>query len=234
MILDEMKNEAGKNYIKAREDYIYLLGIFREHMEMRNYSLLLRVLYPELSPNKQLTSSLANLDKPETQDDAEKQIKEASKAIEKFISESRKFAGTQVSMPSHHDMPVKLLSVVKSALDDSKTHVEKYGKNLTMLNSQVTCRRNRIAAALAYLTRCAYQDFRGLDGELRQFRGDINRTIYYNDVLKGKKEISKEDRGRLEKYSNSEMRRLKIVNALLGRDSDRAVSLLENRADTPS
>jgi len=142
----------------------------------------------------------------------------------------------------HEDLPEGLLEDAKRALDESKESVRKYGDDPNVTNAEKACRKNRKAIALAYLVRCAYQHFNSLDDKLRQFRGDINRTIYYNDLLRKnnadalkddrilgniKKELEK-DNELLEKYTNSERRRLEIVDAILDKDNRKAESLLRN------
>lgn len=245
ILLVELQHEAGEDYIEASKDYVYLLPRFRGHMEERSCSLLLRLLYPELSPAKQLKSALADLSEPVAkQGQAQKKINEATEAMRQFVYKSQKFAGTQVSMFELHDVPEELLKDAKSALDDARKYVEIYGKKQTVPNSQEACRKNRIATALAYLIRCVFQDFNTLDDELKQFRGDINRTIYYNNLLVKnnedllasdqlpdvrKKKLEK-DIGLLGKYTNSEIRRLVIVNALLDRDSHKAENFVLNSA----
>lgn len=213
IILVEMQNESGDNYIEAKKDYAYLLLKFRGPMEERSCSFLLRLLYPELSPRKQLTSALDILIKSKD-DQAKDDINEATEAMRQFVYKSQKFAGTQVSMSELHDLPEGLLNDAKSALYDSRECVEIYGNNPTVPNSQEACRKNRTATALAYLIRCVFQDFNTLDDELKQFRGDINRTIYYNNLLvKNNEDLLandplpnvrkqlEEDNGLLEKYT---------------------------------
>ena len=244
MLLVEMQHEAGLDYIEAKKDYEYLLVKFREYMEERNCSLLLRVLYPELSPRKQLTLALAELSEPiDGQEQAQEKINEATETIRQFVSKSQEFAGTKVSISELHDCPDELLNEAKSALDDSRKYVEIFGNNPNIPNSQETCRKNRVAIALAYLIRCVLQDFDSLDDELRQFRGDINRTIYYNKILMKnnadllaseqlpdvrKKELEKEN-ALLEKYTANGHRRLVIVNALLDKDIHITEDFLRNK-----
>jgi hypothetical protein len=240
-----MQHEAGEDYIEAKKDYEYLLGIFHEYMEERNYSLLLRLLYPELSPRKQLTSVLADLKKSVIeQAQAQEKIIEAAEGIRQFVSKSQKFVGTKVTISEHGHCPELLLNEAKSALDNSRKYVEIFGNDLNISNSQEACRKNRKAIALVYLIRCVFQDVSSLDDKLRQFRGDINRTIYYNNLLMKsntdllandplpdvRKELEK-DIGLLVKYTNSEFRRLEIVDALLDKDSHKAEGFLRDRTD---
>jgi hypothetical protein len=230
MLVVETK-ELGYDFIGAKNDHAYILQKYLGHMKKRNFSLLLRVLYPELSPRKQLTSALADLnlkEKVTKQGQAENEIKKAAETVRQFVSKSQKFSDIQILILEHEDLPEELLNDAKSALDNSREYVEIYGNNLTMPNAQEACRKNRTAITLAYLVRCAYQDFSSLEDELKQFRGDINRTIYYNDVLRGNKETSEENKELLGKYTKSERRRLKIVDAILDKDNHKAESLLRN------
>ena len=228
MLVVETK-EIGYDFIGAKDDRAYILQKYLGHMKKRNFSLLLRLLYPKLSPRKQLTSALADLnlkEKVTEQDQAKGEIKNAEETIKQFVSKSQKFSDIQILILEHEDLPEELLNDAKSALDNSREYVEIYGNNLTMPNAQEACRKNRTAITLAYLVRCAYQDFSSLEDELKQFRGDINRTIYYNDVLREKKETSKENKKLLQDYSNSELRRLEIVDTILDKDNHRAYKLL--------
>lgn len=228
MLVAEME-ELGYDFIGAKDDHAYILQKYLGHMKKRNFSLLLRVLYPELSPRKQLTSALADLnlkEKVTEQDQADNEIKKAAETVRQFVSKSQKFSDIQILILEHEDLPEGLLNDAKSALDNSREYVKRYMVDPNIANAQEACRKNRIAITLAYLVRCAYQDFSSLEDELKQFRGDINRTIYYNNVLREKKETSEENKKLLQNYSNSELRRLEIVDAILDKDNHKAYKLL--------
>ena len=253
MLAAETK-ELGYDFSGAKEDHAYILRKYLGHMKKRNFSLLLRLLYPELSPRKQLTTALANLNPEELvtkQDQAKNEIKKVEETIKQFVSKSLEFSDIQILTFELEDLPEELLNDTKSALDDSRKHVEIYGNNLIMSKAQEACRKNRKAIALAYLVRCGYQSYDSLDDKLKQFRGDINRTIYYNHVLQGKKEIKEietsekdktlledysnsELRALLEDYSNSELRRLKVLQAILDKDIYKAHELLRKTIETSS
>ena len=247
MLLVEMQHEAGRDYVAAKKDFAYLVERFREHMENRDCSLLLRLLYPELSPEKQLTSALDVL-RDSGDDKAETDISKATEIIKQFVSKSRGFAGTRNLTSELHACPEGLVEDAMLALDSSKQYVGIYGNSMSMVNAQKACRENRKAIALAYLVRCVYQDSDSLDDRLRQLRGDINRTIYYNNALtKNNSDLLQngqlpdttrkqleEDNGRLTKYTKSELRRLVIVNALLDSDHIKAEIYVLESADISS
>lgn len=243
LLASEMQHEAGDDYIEAKEDHAFILRKYLGRMEERNFSLLLRVLYPELSPRKQLVAALADLNlkgSVTNQDQAEKEIEKARETIVQFVAKSQKFSDMQMVTSEHEELPDWLLEDARTALEDSRECVEIYGNDLTFGNAQEACRRNRKAIALAYLVRSAYQHFNSLDGELRQFQGDINRTIYYHYLLvKNNEDALNDDRilddvkKRLEKdhhllvkYTDSELRRLEIVDAILDKDNHRAYNCL--------
>lgn len=232
----EMK-ELGDDFIGAREDHAYILRQYLGHMKKRNGSLLLRLLYPKLSPRKQLTSALAKLnlnEKEVQQDQAKNYINEAKEIVRQFTLKSQKFSDIQISTFEPEDLPEELLIDAKSALDDSRECVKTYGNDPNMLNAQRACRKNRIAIALAYLVRCGYQDFNSLDDELKQFQGDINRTIYYNDTLQGNTETPENDKKLLVGYTNSELRRLDVLQAIRDKDTPRAYKLLRKTIEVSS
>lgn len=65
----------------------------------------------------------------------------------------------------------------------------------------------------------------GLDvRDIREFRGDINRTIYWNRVLQ--KRLKGSDVSVLEEYTASELRRLRVLRAVLNEDMREAQALL--------
>jgi len=236
MLVVETK-ELGYDFIGAKNDHEYILKKYLGHMKKRNFSLLLRLLYPELSPRKQLTSALADLnlkEKVTEQDQAKGEIKNAEETVKQFVSKSQKFSDIQILILEHEDVPEELLKDAKSALDNSKKYVERYMVDPNIENAQEACRKNRIAITLAYLVRCVFQDFNTLEDELKQFRGDINRTIYYNDVLREKKETSEENKELLGKYTKSELTRLEIVEAILDKDNHRAYKLLRETIEISS
>lgn len=238
MLAVEM-DEHGDDFIEVKKDHAYILRKYLGHMKKRNYSFLLRVLYPKLSPRKQLASALADLNLKESvseqdQAKAKNEIKKARDTIVQFVSKSQKFSDMQILTFEPEDLPEELLNDAKLALDDSRKCVKTYGNNLTTSNAKQACGKNRIAIALAYLVRCAYQDLNSLDDELKQFRGDINRTIYYNDVLRGNKEISKKNKELLDNYSNSERRRLNVLQAIIDKDTHKAYKLLRETIEISS
>ena len=161
---------------------------------------------------------------------------------QQFISKSHKFVGTKVPQKYYsYYCPESLKEEAKLALNNSKECVNIFGNVQNISNSQEACRKNRITVALVYLIRCVFHDFETLDGELKQFRGDINRTIYYNKLLikknkellknnlslKDKEKINKHN-DLLDKYTNSELRRLRIVDALLEKNIQNAENFLRD------
>ncbi|MCK4431276.1 MAG: hypothetical protein KAW19_08220, partial [Candidatus Aminicenantes bacterium] len=155
MLVVETK-EIGYDFIGAKDDHAYILQKYLGHMKKRNFSLLLRLLYPKLSPRKQLTSALADLnlkEKVTEQDQAKGEIKNAEETIKQFVSKSQKFSDIQILILEHEDLPEELLNDAKSALDNSREYVKRYMVDPNIANAQEACRKNRIAITLAYLVR---------------------------------------------------------------------------------
>jgi hypothetical protein len=293
LLVVEME-EHGDDFIGAKQDHAFILRKYLGRMKERNFSLLLRALYPALSPRKQLAAALKDLNmngsatsdqvnkrkqqavalaglsleegamkrdqakkgeqltevsadlSPEEEREqeraqAEKEIKKARDTIKQFVIRSQEFSGLEIAIFEHEELPEGLLEAAKLALESAKESVEKFMLDPNVANAQEACRKNRIAISLAYLVRCAYQHFNSLDEELRQFRGDIDRTIYYNDLLmknnadllanaplRDVRKQLEEDNGLLKKYTESELRRLDIVDAILDKDNRKAESLLRN------
>ena len=100
VLLPVEMEEDGYDFIDAKKDHAYILRTYLGRMKERNFSLLLRVLYPELSPGKQLGYALGelNLGKRVTRDQAENEIKNARETVARFVSKSRKFSALFIGL----------------------------------------------------------------------------------------------------------------------------------------
>jgi len=80
---------------------------------------------------------------------------------------------------------------------------------------------NRKAIVYLCLARFNYQEIVD-EEELRRFRTDINRTVYYNRVLQKTYEEDNPNYKLLGEYSDSELRRLGLLQAIIYNDIHQA------------
>ncbi|NQT02198.1 MAG: hypothetical protein HQ580_09255 [Planctomycetes bacterium] len=224
MLMCEVATESGDDFINARKDHAAMLEHYIGHMEQRPLSRFLRALNPELSPEVQLKPLLENLRRPvSNQQEAREEIEEARKTFKQFIRNSVKSSDLQVSTFKSEVLPEYLIRDVEETLRRSHEAVDEFEKNSNFKNAEGACRANRRAIALVYLVRFGYQNLIDQD-RIKQFRNNIERTIYYNVILQ--KAVSDKERYLLRRYSKSEYRRLMIVEAILDNDMLKARRLL--------
>lgn len=231
MLKCEAKEESGKDFIIAREDHVYLLERYLGHMKKRFLSRLLKLLYPELSPEKQLTPVLQNLREGVCgQEKARKKIQEAAEAFEQFIRNSEKSSDIPILTFKTEVVSEELLKELKEALDKSREEVDLYNKDPNVHNAEKTCRANRRAIGLVYLVRFGYQNFIQKE-TVEQFQKDINMTISCNNELQRSDDVTAEDKQSLRKYTKSEHRRIGILQAIKANDMYTARKLLRTAVE---
>ena len=224
MAIIELKKESGGNYNKAKADHIEMLRQYVGHMDSRDLSFLFQLPpFSNKNVTKELERAVEDLEKAD-QLNARKAIENASNSIAKFLAQSKSFTSEPITTFEPEVIPQELQTVTKKALADSHEKVEKYADDSNMTNAEKACWTNRKAIAYVYLCRFGLQNFVDQE-ELRTFRTDMNRCIYYNRVLQ-QTSISEEERTRLTEYSNSDIRRLQLLQAIIDNDIQQAQTLL--------
>ena len=98
-------------------------------------------------------------------------------------------------------------------------------------NSGLACHENRKAASLSFLASYMYEDFFVTKTALIRFRENIDQTISYNNVLRKLLPSDDEARDRLKRYSESELHRRDLVQAIIDDDMQKAQELLLSAMD---
>lgn len=221
--ITESGGESG--FASARTDHARMLEYYLGREEdKRVICWLLGVLYPKLSPAIQLGPALEAL-KNQQAEESGKVIQDTADVLNQFVKNSEEISYIR-SATAYYEISFKksILEDVNDALTEAQKAVTKYEKDRNLANAELTCRANRRAITLVYPIRYSYENFITRD-RLKQFRHDIDRTIYYNNMLS--KTASTEDNKLLTHYSTSELRRLKIIQAILDEDMETARTLLK-------
>jgi hypothetical protein len=234
ILLVELATEAGPEYEEAKGMFVNLLGTYSNQMEGREGHWLLDVP-PWWNKNvaNELKGVAAHLEKAD-QSTACKAIEAASRRIALFLIDSKLFAKESVVTFQSEVIPEEIQNDIRNSLDDARQKVERYanGETPTLDDAKVVCMANRKAIVYLYLVRFGCRQIVGQEA-LKQFRTDINRTIYCNRFLQ-QTDAVKDGKGkpdsyysRLEKYSNSETRRLRLLQAIMDNDFEQAQVLLQ-------
>jgi len=224
MVACEVATESGDDFITAGVDHADMLEHYIGRTNGKLQPRLLRLLYPKLSPQIELKPVVDSLRGDlGGQSNARKRIQAAAGAIEQFLRSLEDSSSARIVTFRPEPLSKEVVEAVNEALDKSDETVKEYEDAPTVDRAETACRANRRAIALVYLARCEHQHLIG-EEKLKKFRHNVDRTIYYNDTLR--KTASREKRELLRLYSNSELRRLKIIQAILDNDMQEARDLL--------
>jgi len=250
LLYSELASESGSDFVKARNIHADLLNMYVREMEARQRDYAAALLTDEarsiLNNLKSIKESLAKaVPKGEQNPNvwAEEDIKEASKQLGKFLKGFEPYLKEPFDLDGFEKLGDECRKKLDDALKDVKVKLREYIKLLTVMKAdnhlavkkaEELCEANRKAIVLLFLARFARFEDQGVKAEasnkgldlrvLRQFRGDINRTIYWNGVLQ--KRLKGSDASVLKKYSASELRRLRVLRAVLNEDMREAQALL--------
>lgn len=228
ILLVELATESGDKYIQAKTLFAELLQAYAKHMEQRELYWLLR-LPPFSKKNvvkelKRVADDLENTAQTNTRD----AIDVAQKSIAEFLIKSKLFTAEPIVTLEPEVIPDDIQGHIRNSLDDTHKKTERYANNeqRTLDDARAVCMANRKAIVCLYLSRFNYQEIVD-EEELRRFRTDINRTIYYNQVLQKTYEEDNPNYKLLGGYSDSELRRLGLLQAIIDNDIQQAQDLLQ-------
>jgi len=237
MPLVELATESGGNYggnyIEAKKSHAEMIKKYVDHMNERNVSFLLR-LPPFSKKNivKYLEEIAEELGKEvHSKDEARKKIEQAAKSIVQFLAELEFFTEEQIIAFKSEVMSKEIKDALKESLKEAHDRAEIYANDLNVANAEEACMTNRKAIVYLYLARFGYQEI--IDQEmLRRFRTDLNQAIYYNRLLQQTEavKIGKDKAGSdyelLDRHSDSEIRRLWLLQAIIENDVEQTQVLL--------
>jgi len=248
LLYNELKSESGSDFVKARKVHADLLSMYVEAREADYVAALLtdEAAAGILKSLKSIKESLEKAVPPEGEQDpnawAEKDIKDASERLGKILIVFEPYLKEPFDLDGFEKLGDRCREDLYAALKDVKAKIRAYindlttekANDLTIEKAVKLCEANRKAIVLLFLARFARFEDQGVNAEtsgegldlrvLRQFRGDINRTIYWNRVLQ--KRLKGNDEAVLKKYSVSELRRLRVLRAVLNEDMREAQALL--------
>lgn len=252
LFYNELASESGIDFVKARRVHADLLSIY---LKARKADYVNAVFTDEVAKGflKDLESIKNALERdiknvPEAKKNpnawAKGDIKEASERLHGILMGFEPYLETPFDLAGFEVLGVKCRDDLGIALSDVKAKLrvyiqhltaEKADNHVTVREAEKLCEANRRGIVLLFLARFADFEGRTAKGQpskmglglkaLRQFRGDINRTIYWNRILE-KRLKGSDEASVLAKYSASELRRLRVLRAVLNRDMREAQYLL--------
>lgn len=230
MLLVELASESGDDYAEDKAAlFVELLRTYAGHMERRDSYWLFR--FPPFSKKnavKELERAAKYLKKAD-QTNACEAIDKASKSLAQFLNESKPFTDDPIITFEPELISEEIQNAIVESLNDAHEKVERYAKEVRTVNdAKTTCMANRKAIVHLYLARFGYHEIVEQE-KLRRFRTDLNRTINYNQLLQQPDniDISEKERSQLSEYSTSEIRRLRLLQAIMNNDNEQAQLLLQ-------
>lgn len=221
MLASEVKNEAGP-FVRASGKHAQLLRKYVRHMERRPFSLVVRWLYPEYSPRKQLSSIVLALESaPNDEEGSKEVINAAGDQLYDFYKTADKFSDRPIVWFKSERLPNWLVNDINSALVNSHTMVETLGSELSVECALGTCEANREAILLLCLARLGYND----EEKIKAFLGDVKQAQKFTAIVANKKG-NEQARDQILKWAESEARRVKILQARLAKNMDEVERLL--------
>ncbi len=240
MLLAELANESGMDYIQAKAAYAEMLHKYVRLMESRHPFPLLMV--PPLSKNnivKELKRAANDLEgelspgsEADQQRDARKKIEAASEAIAEFFSKSKPFTDEPIITFGPGTISEEIRTAIKGSLKESHEKVEIYANDKNMANSEAAHRANTKAIVYLYIARYGCHEIVSQE-TLREFGTDMNRTVYYNralqqtDAIKGGEVVKDSDYWRLDRRSVSDILHLRLLRLIIDNDIRQAHFLLQ-------
>lgn len=230
----------GGSYTTAQKSYAEMFQLYVDHTKNRDTPFLLKLLpFSQKNIVKCLEKVAEELKKESSsEEESREKIERAAVSIAQFFSESGLLTNEPVITLEPEVMSQEIRDKIGNALKEAHEKAEIFAHNSNIANSEEACMSNRRAIVYLYLARFGYDDFIA-EEKLKQFRADTNRTIYYNrllrqhDVIKAEydnaikagKRVDRTNYAMLEKRSDSEVRRLRLLQAIIDNDIQEARDL---------
>jgi Asp-tRNA(Asn)/Glu-tRNA(Gln) amidotransferase C subunit len=221
----EQGGQYGGSYTIAQISYADMFQTYVDHTKNIDKPFLLKLLP---SSQKDIVKCLEKIaeelrEHSSSEREASEKIWQAAESIARFFSDTRLLTDEPVINLEPEVISTDIREEIIKALDDAHERAEIYAKNPTIAAAEEVCMANRRAIVYLYLGRFGYIDF--IEEErLKQFRTDINRIIYYNRHLQ---QVDRDNHDILEKRSDSEVRRLRLLQAIIDNDIQEAQDLLK-------
>lgn len=200
---------------------------YTKHLEGNRVGLILRWLYPQYSLDKQMTSSLADLEAAKTGEEAQKAIRKAGMTVLRLYKMGKKFPKSPRAWFNSETLPKKLLEDINDSLANATQMADNLEKVQTQETVRVACQINRYTILLLSLGQLGYND----NEKIQQFLSDVKRAHHYTQVLVGKTEDKTKVKEWLDKVVRSEARRIKVLEAMLAGNTDEVCEILKKAVE---
>ena len=220
----EQLNEIGPGFANESEQYAEIINRYTEHMEKRRLATLLRLLCPRYSPKKALASVQRGLKKAAEDKDeqkAEQAIYQAGLASNRLYVLSKRFLRSPIVWFKSEVVSDQLLADLDEALTKSTELADKLESERTMDAAIAACRGNRKGILLLFLYRLGFND----KEKIERFLIDIKRARDCT-ILLAERTGDETKQKFLYETASSENRRVKILEAMLDKDMEKACHLL--------
>lgn len=222
MLSSEMIIELGPGYAEESKTHAEMVKQYSKHLEQRQLAGILRVLYPQYSPGKTLTSLSSALEKTATEDEAKKTILQAGVTSNKLYKLYEKFPRSPIEWFKSEDLPDWLKTDLQQALAEPTKMVNKLEEEKTVKAAVASCRANRQAILLLFLARLSYDN----EETIRSFQKEVLRARDCTKLL-AINEKDKEKQKWLYEVAKSEDRRVNVLRAMLDNNMEKVCELLK-------
>lgn len=224
MLSSEIIIELGPNLPEESKRHAEMVKQYSRHLEQRQLAGIVRVLYPQYSPKKTLTSLSSDLEKAAegTEEEAKKAIWKAGLTSNQLYKLCKRFPRSFYKWFKTEKLPDWLLEDLNKALAESTLMLNKLEKERTPEAAVDSCRANRKAILLLFLARLGYDN----EEKIKYFKEEVERA---RDCTRKLAQENTEDKKKHEWLSNvakSEDRRVNILGAMLDKDMKTVRKLL--------
>lgn len=247
-----LTHESGEDYIEARKTHVELLSIYLNevtgwHLEYAGGLLTDKAasILKEVESARDILKQDIPRDEKEPNVWAKDNMSKSAEGLGNLLEGAGPSIKTPFDINGFQVLGEKCGDMLREALKDVTKKLHVYIEDLTAEESKDNklliedaanvCEANRKALVFLFIFRfvhfedadlIAEPSGKGLDVKfIRQFTGDINRTIYWNEKLE-KKLTEEKNVSLLKEYTQSELRRLKILKAISNRDMPKIQTLL--------
>jgi len=195
MPLIELNAERGDTYVKAIEIHHELLTQAIDEIknyEQASWPTLIFLKATDVKRLEEIQKELKPQPDRNDNDEAHVRIDNANKTVVELLVELQQYLSNPIIISRRKEIPVEFREKITNALEKSHDKVRNYISGIekkiaiaeSVENAEDACQENRRAICLSLFASLIYQDFFVTQQKkLMQFREDIYRTIYYNNIL---------------------------------------------------
>lgn len=224
MLAAELLTDSGP-YTHARSEHAEMVKRYTEHLEDRHLAVLLRLLFPTLSPEKALASASKGLDKAEKEKEAKEAIWQAGMVSNRLYLLGMRFPRSPSAWFDSEVIPEQWLEDLDCALAESRKAIGKLQEEQTPNRALESCTANRKTILLLFPVARLGSNREEIKGKIEEFRKVVVQAEKYTRIVANKKE-NIENREQILEWADSEQRRVEISKAMLDKDMERVCELL--------